>query len=139
MSLWRSVWPCSNTTCKACSTMKTSKRDVRKARPAASPAAGPRPISGAAPRLRWQPYALGLAALLAVVWAYAPAAHGPFLFDDNALPFALPNVSAPLRIWVNSVRPLLMFTYWANARISGDDTYSYHVVNVILHLLAGGL
>jgi tetratricopeptide (TPR) repeat protein len=77
--------------------------------------------------------------LLAVFWAYAPAARGPFLFDDNALPFALPSFNAPLAIWIRGRRPLLMASYWFNARVSGDDTYSYHVVNVILHVIAGGL
>lgn len=34
---------------------------------------------------------------------------------------------------------MLMFTYWINARLSGDDTYSYHVVNVLLHCVTSGL
>ncbi|HLK46637.1 MAG TPA: hypothetical protein VKT49_00805 [Bryobacteraceae bacterium] len=89
--------------------------------------------------MRWQPYALVLAAALAVFWAYGPAAHGPFLFDDNALPFALPEFKAPLRIWIQSLRPLLMLSYWVNAHISGDDTYSYHLVNVVFHFLAAGM
>jgi len=36
--------------------------------------------------------------------------HGEFLFDDNALPFALPNAAAPLRAWIGQIRPVLMFT-----------------------------
>ena len=78
-------------------------------------------------------------AAIVLFWAYAPAAHGPFLFDDNALPFALPSLTAPLRSWLGYPRPFLMASYWANAQISGDDTFSYHLVNVILHLAAGGL
>ena len=26
--------------------------------------------------------------------------HGPFLFDDTTLPFALPGFAEPLRAWV---------------------------------------
>ena len=87
----------------------------------------------------WLPYALAAAAFVAVLTAYAPAMHGPFLFDDNALPFALPNFSAPLGAWIHGVRPLLMFTYWANARLSGAETFSYHVVNLLFHCVASGL
>ena len=124
--------------------MKASnKRETRMSRPAnhaaTRPAVAAPPVPAAARRLRWQPYALALAVLVAVLWAYAPANHGPFLFDDNALPFALPEFKAPLRIWIQALRPLLMFSYWINAHISGDDTFSYHIVNVALHFLAGGL
>ena len=42
-------------------------------------------------------YAAVGAALIAVFWAYSPALHGPFLFDDNILPFALPGIGATAR------------------------------------------
>jgi tetratricopeptide (TPR) repeat protein len=65
--------------------------------------------------------------------------HGPFLFDDNGLPFALPNFDAPLGTWLRGVRPLLMFTYWLNVKLSGSDTFSYHAVNLLFHFVATGL
>jgi tetratricopeptide (TPR) repeat protein len=109
--------------------MKSKKaRVVTKPAPAASPA-------GAG----WQIWAAAAAALVAVFWAYSPALHGPFLFDDTTLPFALPHFGSPLGDWVRGNRPVLMFTYWINARLSGDDTYSYHVVNVLLHCFTSGL
>ncbi len=113
--------------------MKTKQADKRKLRTAAPAAAAPArtPV--------WLPGGLAALAAIVVYWAYAPAAHGPFLFDDNALQFALPGFHAPLSVWVNNLRPLLMATYWANSRISGDDTYSYHLVNLLIHCLAGGL
>jgi tetratricopeptide (TPR) repeat protein len=81
-----------------------------------------------------------LAVVTIAFWAYSPAAHGPFVFDDNYLPFSGSNIaSAPLMGWIRGVRPVLMFTYWVNARISGADPWSYHVFNVLIHLLAGGL
>jgi tetratricopeptide (TPR) repeat protein len=78
----------------------------------------------------------GAAAVLAAVFAiYGPALNGPFVFDDRYLPFMNPNdADAPLRSWLG-VRPLLMFTYWVNYKISGLEPYSYHVVNAIFHAL----
>ncbi|MBZ5618316.1 MAG: tetratricopeptide repeat protein [Acidobacteriia bacterium] len=87
------------------------------------------------------PYALGaLAAAIMVFWAYGPVMNGPFLFDDTALPFALPAFKAPLLVWLRSdVRPVLFFTYWANARMGQDDPYPFHVFNVLIHLVNSGL
>jgi tetratricopeptide (TPR) repeat protein len=105
--------------------MKNRKRETRK-----SVVTPPAPRSG-----RWL-WVLAVAGAVAVVfWAYSPALHGEFLFDDNVLPFSLPNATAPLIIWVGQIRPVLMFTYWINSRISAGDPYSYHIFNVILHCL----
>src|SRR5579872_1903494 len=133
MSPWRSASRSSNITSRLCAIMKASKREIRKSPAPAAPAkALPR-------RHPWQPYALLLGALIAVFWAYAPAAHGPFLFDDNTLLFALPAFQAPLSFWVRGLRPIVMLSYWVNVQISGDDTYSYHLFNVSFHFIAGVL
>ena len=105
--------------------MKNRKHEVRKT--VTAPAAA---RSGAWP---WVLAVVG--AVVVVFWAYSPAMHGEFLFDDNALPFSLPNAAAPLRAWIGQIRPVLMFTYWINSRLSAEDPYSYHVFNVILHCL----
>jgi tetratricopeptide (TPR) repeat protein len=98
------------------------------------------PVSKAAiPPSRWPVIAALAAALAVVLWAYGPALHGPFLFDDQALPFALPGFAEPLIDWIRSDRPVLMFTYWLNARISGSDPYSYHVFNVAIHCVTSAL
>jgi protein O-mannosyl-transferase len=90
----------------------------------------------APPRNRIGVYlATAAACFVMVLWAYSPSLHGPFLFDDN---FALPSADAPVLSWIRGSRPLLMFTYWLNARSSGTDTYAYHLVNVLFHC-AGGL
>lgn len=90
---------------------------------------------------RWPAIAAVIAAIAAVWWAYAPAFSGPFLFDDNTLPFAksASSMADPLIVWIKSDRPVLMFTYWLNAQMSGGDTYSYHVFNVIFHCVTGGI
>jgi tetratricopeptide (TPR) repeat protein len=108
--------------------MKSNRRQLR---PDAVRPKPPPPPSKPRAGWRWWVFA---AALLTVFTAYSPALRGPFLFDDNMLPFAIGDVaSAPLRVWMSGVRPALMFTYWINARISGDDTFSYHALNVAIH------
>jgi tetratricopeptide (TPR) repeat protein len=105
--------------------MKNRKREARKTM-----------VSPPAPRYAVWPWVLAVVgAVVVVFWAYAPALHGEFLFDDNILPFSLPNAAAPLSAWIGHIRPVLMFTYWINSRISADDPYSYHIFNVILHCL----
>lgn len=96
------------------------------------------PAAAAAPRRRpgWPLYALAGAALVLMLWAYAPSLHGPFLFDDTALPFALPRFDSPLMVWLRSPRPVLYLTYWINARLSGSDPASYHAFNLVFHALS---
>ena len=36
-------------------------------------------------------------------------------------------------VWISGVRPLLMFTYWANYQLS-HDPFGFHVVNVLIHI-----
>jgi tetratricopeptide (TPR) repeat protein len=87
---------------------------------------------------KW-PYIAALAAgLAAVLVAYAPALNGPFVFDDMYLPFTSSVFAhAGIRDWIRSSRPLLMFSFWVNYQLSGLAPFSYHMVNVLLHFLAG--
>jgi tetratricopeptide (TPR) repeat protein len=65
---------------------------------------------------------------------YSPALHGPLLLDDGFQLFGRPGVETwPFRMWVQTLRPLLNFTFWINFQLSGTDTFSYHAVNVLLH------
>ena len=79
-------------------------------------------------------YALAFLAVLFVAFeVYGPALNGEFLFDDDYLPFSMPEVqNAPLRAWLG-VRPFLMVSYWLNYKSSGLEPYAYHMVNVVLH------
>src|SRR6185312_4440849 len=122
------------------STIRThmSKKSSSARAAQAVPAKQAAPLKKAAPS-RWPVFAAIAAAFLAVLWAYAPAFSGPFLFDDQTLPFALPGFSEPLSVWLRSDRPVLMFTYWLNAQLSGGDPYSYHVLNVLIHCVTAGI
>jgi tetratricopeptide (TPR) repeat protein len=93
----------------------------------------------AAPRTEsnqtWQWLAAILAGLVLLFWAYAPAMHGPFVFDDTKQQYALPTASDALSLWIGPVRPILMFSYWANVQLSRDDTFSFHMVNLAIHFV----
>jgi len=90
----------------------------------------------------WWPYVVALlAAVVAVFEVYGPALHGPWFFDDTQLPYMLQQFAdAPLKTWMAGVRPILMASFWLNFRqVGNEDTYPYHMVNVLLHLLNGVL
>jgi cytochrome c-type biogenesis protein CcmH/NrfG len=70
---------------------------------------------------------------------YAPAVHAPFIFDDNHLPFRTTSRVESLPTWLMGVRPVLMFSYWINYIYSGDNSFSYHVVNLVIHVVNTGL
>jgi tetratricopeptide (TPR) repeat protein len=77
-------------------------------------------------------------ALCAVFTVYGPGLNGPFLLDDDYLPYTLPGFSnLPVTAWIKGNRPLLMVSYWLNFQMSGANTSSYHFFNVALHLLNG--
>ncbi len=97
------------------------------------------PQVGQTNRLFWPTILAVFTAIFVVFEVYSPVLRGPFLFDDDYLPFRRPDFPDDLRHWMGGVRPLLMFTYWVNFRISPEDTFFYHVVNVLLHLGAGAL
>src|SRR6202142_3739515 len=112
--------------------MKKAKAKTDQRRPAAV---------SAGPVLQAWHYCAALgAAFLAVSIVYWPAVDGPFVFDDLYLPFTAPEMAnAPLTHWVAGLRPLLMFSFWVNHAISGVQSFSYHFLNLLLHLATGAL
>ncbi len=118
--------------------MKAKKQETRKSRRAR---AGAATTVAETPRAAFWPYALGCAlALVVALEVYGPSLYGPFLFDDQYLPFSVPGFPVDsLRIWVAGVRPLLMFSYWVNYQLSGFQTTSYHAFNVLFHTVNSAL
>lgn len=110
--------------------MKSSKRkDSRKhPAPAVAPTAPARPAV-------WMWGAALFASLVLAFVVYGPALSGPFVLDDLYLPFFKPNFPNVLWAWIRGLRPVLMFSYWLNFQFSGQQPYSYHVLNVLLHFL----
>lgn len=79
-------------------------------------------------------------AIIVLFWAYSPVMHTGFLFDDNTFQqFTLPPASAPLSSWIGPSRQLLTLSYWVNTQISQQDTFSFHVFNLLLHYATSGL
>ncbi|MCU1235514.1 MAG: Tetratricopeptide 2 repeat protein, partial [Candidatus Solibacter sp.] len=83
----------------------------------------------------WQWLSAAIAGAILLFWAYAPAMHGPFVFDDTKQQYALPSAVDPLNTWIGPVRPVLMLSYWTNYQLSRDDTFSFHMVNLLIHLV----
>jgi len=93
-------------------------------------------------------YSLGVAlgVPLLVLWAYFPALHGGFVWDDDAhvtRPELRP-VAGLLRIWsepgaTQQYYPVLHSAFWVEHRLWGDAAVGYHLVNLAFHLLACAL
>jgi protein O-mannosyl-transferase len=80
--------------------------------------------------------AFGLGALIIAFTLYRPALSGPFVFDDLGLPFYLPSFAQhPIGAWLSGVRPVLMLSYWLNYQVSARDPWTYHVINVLVHVM----
>lgn len=81
----------------------------------------------------WIYLAAAAIALYLAFQVYAPALHGPFVFDDTFQPYHTPGFSNALHSWIRGVRPLLMLSYWLNYQLS-PEPFGFHFVNVVLHL-----
>jgi tetratricopeptide (TPR) repeat protein len=112
-------------------------RRVKGKKPAAAEAVRTAPVRKSGPRW-WIYAAAGAVALYVAFQVYGPALHGPFVFDDTDLPYHLPNFPLSLPAWIYGVRPVLMFSYWIDYRLS-TDPFLFHVCNVFFHVGNGFL
>jgi tetratricopeptide (TPR) repeat protein len=107
------------------------------------------PVAECAPPAEQTPrawLACGLIALAAVA-AYANSLHGAFVFDDRASildnatlrHFGEPGwlLATPGGGTTAQGRPVLNATLGLNYAIGGADPFGYHVVNLLIHILAG--
>jgi tetratricopeptide (TPR) repeat protein len=84
----------------------------------------------------WHAAAGGLVALVAGLIVYGPALNGPFVFDDQYLPFFSPHFAEqPMLLAIRGVRPFLMFTFWVNSHMAGTQPYLYHLFNLLFHVV----
>lgn len=107
----------------------------------------PRPRSPAAPEPRSGRGTIALAGsglVLAALAVYANSFSGPFIFDDllsipqNPTLHRLTTALAPPGGGVTVTgRPLLNLSFALNHALSGDQVWSYHVLNFLIHSLAG--
>ena len=94
-------------------------------------------------RLPW--LLLGLL-VIATLIAYHPALHGAPVWDDDAhlTRAEMRSVEGLRRIWfeigaTQQYYPVVHSAFWLMQRAWGLDTFGYHIVNVLLHLLSAVL
>ena len=91
-----------------------------------------------------RPRLFGLILVLATVFAYQPAWHAGFIWDDNlyiADNSTLHSTGGLAQIWNNFIAnpqyyPLVFTSFWLEYHLWGLNPLGYHVVNVLLHALA---
>lgn len=102
----------------------------------------------AAPPARGQTLLGGGIIAAAALAAYANSLHGPFVFDDLSSIPGNPTLRSLAEAWSPphgaaagglsvAGRPLLNFTLGVNYAVSGLNVWSYHALNLAIHLLAG--
>lgn len=104
----------------------------------AAPAISPEPKKVLAGH-RWWPWALLLAVL--TIFAYAPAWHAGYIWDDDKYVTANPLLTAPdglKRIWFSldspsQYFPLVYTTFRIEHALWGLQPAGYHWVNILLH------
>ena len=79
--------------------------------------------------------AFGVASLLIALLLYFPALTGDFTFDDLSLPLVANPGVHPLANWTSGPRPVLILSYRLNGMLLGDRPASYHLVNLLIHVL----
>ena len=86
-----------------------------------------------------------LAICAGAIVAYHNSFHVPFLFDDDSSIKDNPTIRSLLQAWwpprenglTVSGRPLLNFSLALNYAVSGAEVWSYHLLNLLIHALAG--
>ncbi|HUB67572.1 MAG TPA: tetratricopeptide repeat protein [Candidatus Methylacidiphilales bacterium] len=119
-------------------------REISAPRPAArrivSPSLPPFPF-----RVAW-PWLQAAVIALAVGWIYFPALQGDWIRDDNFDVAANAITQSPSGLWNIWFQPSSQVDYyplkasvqWLQWQLWGNDTFGYHLTNVVLHL-AGAL
>ena len=98
------------------------------------------------PRARRWPVWLAAALIgAAILSAYHNSFSGPFVFDDEPAIYDNPTIHHLWAIWriflppaglTVTGRPLANLTLAVNYALSGTSTWSYHALNVLIHILA---
>ena len=106
----------------------------------------PEPVFASPRASRW-PVALAAAMLvLGILAAYHNSFHGSLIFDDEPAILENPSIQQLWPVWKTlrppaemtvTGRPVANFTLAVNYALSGTNVWSYHALNLLIHLLAG--
>ncbi len=87
---------------------------------------------------------LSLAMILAALWIYWPAMHGGWIWDDKT---EIPKIAALggpgllHQVWIapdtGDYYPVKVMVEWLQWKAWGQDTFGYHLTNVLLHAASG--
>ena len=81
-------------------------------------------------------WGFGVGLFLLGLIIYWPSLEGSFILDDFSLLKSFSVVrKGQLDMMFGSGRPLLMFSYVLNHRLSGFDPFGFHLTNILLHCL----
>jgi tetratricopeptide (TPR) repeat protein len=92
---------------------------------------------------RWGTFFAGVVIILSSLVAYHNSFSGPFILDDSWAITDNPSIRhfgsalLPQSSASTGGRPLLNLTFALNYALGGMDVWGYHVVNLIIHALAG--
>jgi Flp pilus assembly protein TadD len=113
----------------------------RKSRPAKIVPPKPSPWDS-----RWFPFVAGGLLILAALAAYHNSFSGPFIFDDELWITKNPTIRHLWPVWpvlspppglIVRGRPLLNFSLAVNYALGGTNVWSYHALNLAVHIIAG--
>jgi len=119
------------------------KRSRKKQRPESVPAARTRAAGTGFPAIPNGRILLQSAVIaVAVLVIYWPILHGGWLWDDDWYITANALMNDPWRVWKAFFEPGSFVEYyplqqtiqWAQWQLWGNDTFGYHVTNVLLHI-----
>jgi tetratricopeptide (TPR) repeat protein len=95
---------------------------------------------------RWSALLAGSLVVLAALAAYHNSFSGPFIYDDLGSSTGNPTIQHLWPVWkvlspppTQTVggRPLVNLSLALNYALSGDAVWSYHAMNLLIHILAG--
>ncbi len=87
------------------------------------------------------PWLLGIVLVVLTAWAYLPAIHGDFLWDDEThlTDNIVLQANGLYRVWfttdTSNYWPLTFSSYWIEHRIWGLNPTVFHVTNLVIHIL----
>jgi len=91
--------------------------------------------------LDWKIWLKALVIIGAVLWIYFPVLNGGWLMDDDFYLYKNPLLNDPYRLWKAWFEPGSFIEYypieqsvqWAQWQLWHEDTFGYHLTNILLH------